>query len=390
MTKIGFIGLGAMGSRIAGRLLDAHEVYGTNRSTAKASDLVTRGMAWRATPRETAEAAEVIFSMVTDDAALEAVTSGPDGILAGLRPGQVYVDMSTVSPQASRELARHVRALGASMLDAPVSGTVTAAEDGTLTIMVGGPEEAFRAVEPLLRRLGRTVTYVGGNGQALLLKLAVNISLAAQMLAFSEGMLLAERGGINPKLAAQVITESAIGSPMLRARAPLVLDLPDQACFDVELMHKDIRLVLETARALGVPAPSAAVADGMLAQAEELGYARRDIAAFFEVLAQTAGTSGVSAETSGPSAETSGVSAGTSGPSAGTSGVSAGTSGPSAGTSGPSAGTSGVSAGTSGPSAGTSGVSAGTSGPSAGTSGVSAGTSGPSAETSGPSAGNVP
>jgi 3-hydroxyisobutyrate dehydrogenase-like beta-hydroxyacid dehydrogenase len=287
MTAIGFVGLGAMGSRIAGRLLEGNQLYGTNRTASKARELTGRGMVWRATPREVAEAAEVVFSMVTDDTALQAVTSGPDGILAGLAPGKVIVDMSTVSPQASRELAQRVRALGASMLDAPVSGSVTAAEDGTLTIMVGGPEETFRAVEPVLRRLGRTITYIGANGQALLLKLAINISLAAQMLAFSEGVLLAERGGIDPALAAKVITGSAIASPMLQARAPLMLNLPEQAWFDVELMHKDIRLALETGRELNVPLPSAAAADGLLAKAEELGYARRDIAAFFEVLART-------------------------------------------------------------------------------------------------------
>jgi 3-hydroxyisobutyrate dehydrogenase-like beta-hydroxyacid dehydrogenase len=288
MTRIGFAGLGAMGSRIAGRLLEGNRLYGTNRSAAKASELIEQGMLWRATPREVAEEAEVIFSMVTDDAALAAVTSGPDGILAGLAPGSVYVDMSTVSPQASRDVAGAVHAAGARMLDAPVSGTVTNAEDGTLAIMVGGPEDSFHSVEPLLRQLGHTVTYVGANGQALLLKLALNISLAAQMLAFSEGVLLAERGGIDPKLATEVMAGSAIGSPMLWARAPLVLDLPETAWFDVRLMQKDIRLVLDEARELGVPVPSAAVADGMLAQAEQLGYAQRDIAALFQVLARTA------------------------------------------------------------------------------------------------------
>ncbi len=158
--------------------------------------------------------------------------------------------------------------------------------------MAGGPQDAFQAVEPLLRRLGSTVTYVGANGQALLLKLAINISLAAQMLAFSEGVLLAERGGIDPALAVAVMAGSAIGSPMLQARAPLILNLPEQAWFDVQLMHKDIRLALETARKLDVPLPSAAAAGGLLARAEELGYAQRDIAALFEVLARTAGTPG--------------------------------------------------------------------------------------------------
>jgi 3-hydroxyisobutyrate dehydrogenase-like beta-hydroxyacid dehydrogenase len=229
----------------------------------------------------------VIFSMVTDDQALQAVAGGPDGILAGLTPGKVYVDMSTVSPHASRELAGQVRALGAGMLDAPVSGSITAAADGTLAIMAGGPADAFHAAEPLLRQIARTVDHVGDNGQGLLLKLAINISLAAQMLAFSEGVLLAERGGIHPALAAEVMTRSAIGSPMLQARAALMLELPEQAWFDVQLMHKDIRLALQTASELRAPVPSAATADTQLTRAEQQGYARCDIAALFQVLACT-------------------------------------------------------------------------------------------------------
>lgn len=287
MSTIGFVGLGSMGARIAGRLLPGNQVYGTNRTRAKAGPLIERGLIWRDTPREVAEAAQVVFSMVTDDTALAAITSGPDGILAGLAPGAVYVDMSTVSPQASRELAGRVRARGASMIDAPVSGSVPAAEDGSLAIMAGGPGAAFRVAEPFLRQAGRSVTHVGGNGQGLLLKLAVNISLAVQMLAFSEGVLLAKRGGIDPQLAVATMTSSAIGSPMLRTRAPLVLDLPEQAWFDVQLMHKDIRLALDAARESHVPLPSAAVADSMLSWAGELGYAHRDIAALFQVLEQT-------------------------------------------------------------------------------------------------------
>ena len=285
MRTIGFIGLGSMGAELAGRLLDGNQVYGTNRTKAKASALIERGLIWRDTPREVATAADVVFSMITDDTALAAITSGPDGILAGLRPGIIYVDMSTVSPRASRELARTVRSAGASMLDAPVSGSVPAAHDGTLTIMAGGPARAFRVAEPLLRQLGRTVTHVGANGQGLTLKLAINISLAAQMLAFSEGVLLAERGGIDPELAVRAMTESPIGSPMLRARAPLVLDLPEQAWFDVQLMHKDIRLALQAARESGTRVPAAAAADRVLSQAEELGYGHRDIAALLKVLA---------------------------------------------------------------------------------------------------------
>jgi 3-hydroxyisobutyrate dehydrogenase-like beta-hydroxyacid dehydrogenase len=288
MSTLGFVGLGAMGSRIAGRLLDAgNEVYGTNRTKSKAQALIDRGLQWCATPREVATAADVIFSMVTDDSALDAITSGPDGILAGLAKAQVYVDMSTVSPRASRELAERVNALGARMLDAPVSGSIPQAESGTLAIMVGGDAGAFAEVEPLLAQLGQAVTRVGTNGQGLLLKLAINVSLAVQTLAFSEGLLLAERGGIEPQLAADFMSTSSIGSPMLKARVPLLLDLPEQAWFDVALMEKDIQLARETAADLAVPLPSATVADEMLNTAIRLGYAHRDLAALHQVLAES-------------------------------------------------------------------------------------------------------
>jgi 3-hydroxyisobutyrate dehydrogenase-like beta-hydroxyacid dehydrogenase len=277
-----------MGSRIAGRLLDSgNELYGTNRTRAKAQPLIDRGLQWRDTPREVAAAAGVVFSMVTDDAALEAITLGPDGILAGLQEGKVYVDMSTVSPRASRELAARVDSLGAQMLDAPVSGSIPQAESGTLAIFVGGDETAFATAEPLLHQLGQAVTHVGANGQGLLIKLAVNISLAVQTLAFSEGLLLAERGGIDRALAAEVMSTSSIGSPMLKARVPLLLDLPEHAWFDIALMAKDIRLAREEAEALAVPLPSGAVAEEMLTRASSLGYAHRDLAALYEVLVES-------------------------------------------------------------------------------------------------------
>ena len=273
---------------MAGRLLDSgHEVYGTNRTMSRAQSLIARGLHWRETPRETAEASDVVISMVADDAALEAITSGPAGILAGLTGGKIYVDMSTVNPHLSQELAGRVRAIGADMLDAPVSGSIPQAETGTLLIMVGGNGAAFASVEPLLNDLGQTVTYVGVNGQGLLMKLAININLAVQVLAFSEGLLLAERGGIDPHLAAQVMSTSAIGSPMLKGRVPMILDLPTQAWFDVAMMEKDVRLAQGVADELATPMPTAAVAREMLTRAGELGYAHRDLAALHEVLAKS-------------------------------------------------------------------------------------------------------
>jgi 3-hydroxyisobutyrate dehydrogenase-like beta-hydroxyacid dehydrogenase len=289
-TSIGFVGLGRMGGNMAARFLTAgYPVYGKERNRGHADELVRQGLHWCDTPREVAETADIVFTSLPDDDVLDEAASGPDGILAGIRPGQIWVDVSTVSPRGSRELAERVRARGATMLDAPVSGSVPQVQTGTLTIMVGGDEGAYARVEPLLRELG-TPRHVGENGQGLLLKLAINISLAVQMLAFSEGVLLAERGGLDRKLVVEMMSESAIGSPLLRGRAPLVLDLPEDAWFDVELAHKDIRLALATGRSEGVPLPAAAVADWLFTKASAFGYGHRDIASLFQVLGRLGAT----------------------------------------------------------------------------------------------------
>jgi 3-hydroxyisobutyrate dehydrogenase-like beta-hydroxyacid dehydrogenase len=285
-TRIGFVGLGSMGGPLAGRLLYRNRVFGTNRTRSKASALIDKGLIWRDTPREVAAAADVVFSMVADDDALAAITSGPDGILAGLQPGALYVDMSTVSPGASRELSRVVRSAGATMVDAPASGGVLAAETGTLAIMVGGTEAGYRAAEALLLRLGSTVTHVGGNGQGLLLDLALNISTAAQMLAFHEGVMLAAHGGIDPTVTARAMTEFANGPAMAESRMPPALDVPRQAGCDAARMHKGIRLALETAHASGLELPVAAAVDRALGRVKEGGRAHRGIAGRYQGVAR--------------------------------------------------------------------------------------------------------
>ena len=286
-ARIGFIGLGHMGGNMASRFLaSGFEVHGEARSREGARELVSQGLQWEDTPRGVAQAADVVFTSLPNDDVLQSVASGPEGILAGMSTGKIWVDVSTINPRVSRETAERVRAIGAAMLDAPVSGSVPQVKSGTLTIMVGGDEHAYARVEPILRVLG-TPTRVGDNGQGLALKLAINISLAVQMLAFSEGLLLAERSGVDRTLALDVMTQSPIGSPMLKARAPLVLELPEEAWFDVSFMQKDIRLALESGRELAVPLPSAALADDVLSLAGTLGYEHRDIAALFRVLSET-------------------------------------------------------------------------------------------------------
>jgi len=290
MQTIGFIGLGHMGGHMAARYMDAgYTVYGEDRDRDQAQWLIDRGLRWVDTPRAVAEAAEIVMTSLPNDEVIESVASGPDGILAGLQNGKLWADLSTLSPAASRALAArvHKEGNGAQMLDTPVSGSVPQVKTGTLTIMAGGDAGAYTRIEPVLRVLGAP-EHVGDNGQGLVLKLAINISLAVQMLAFSEGLLLADRDGIDPRLAAKVMSQSAIGSPMLKSRVPLVLDRPEETWFDVSLMHKDIGLALETAREHDVPLPSAEVAEKILARAGERGYERRDIAALYEVLSAEA------------------------------------------------------------------------------------------------------
>ncbi len=290
MAHLGFIGLGVMGSRMVKRLLDAgHTVTGYNRTRSKAQGLLDQGMQWGDTPAAAAQAVEVIFSMVANTAALQAVTGGADGVVAGLRPGTIFIDMSTVSPTVSRTVAAQVAATGAHMLDAPVSGSVTTLEEGRLSIMVAGDRAAYERVLPILQDIGPKITYVGANGLAAAMKVATNLSLAVQMLAFSEGVLLAEKSGIARETAVEVLLNSVIASPMVKYRGPFVLGLPEEALFDVNMMQKDLLLALEMGRELDVPLPTTAVTNEMLTAARGMGLAEKDFAVVFEVLAQMAG-----------------------------------------------------------------------------------------------------
>lgn len=290
MANLGYIGLGVMGSRMVNRLLDkGHTVTGYNRTRSKAQWLIDRGMRWADSPREVVEAAGITFSMLTDSAALEEVVAGPGGVLAGIAPGKIFIDMSTVSPTISRELADRVRAKGGEMVDAPVSGSVITLEQGKLSVMVGGRPDTFEVVKPLLLDLGPKVTHVGANGLALVMKIATNLSLAVQMLAFSEGVLLAEKSGIARETAVDVLTHSVIGSPMVQYRGPFVLKMPGEAWFNVNMMQKDMLLALELGRQVNVPLPTTSATNQLLTAARGLGLADRDFAIVFEVLARLSG-----------------------------------------------------------------------------------------------------
>jgi 3-hydroxyisobutyrate dehydrogenase-like beta-hydroxyacid dehydrogenase len=290
MANLGFVGLGVMGSGIVERLLSkGHAVTGYNRTRSKAESAIRKGMKWADSPRAVAAAADVTFSMVTDSAALEMIAEGPDGILAGLSPGKILVDMSTISPAFSRSVAVKVREKAADMLDAPVSGSVITLQGGKLSVMVGGRPETFERVKAILYDIGPKVTYVGDNGLALVMKIATNLSLAVQMLAFSEGVLLAEKSGIAREVAVDVLTHSAVASPMIQYRGSFVLQMPKEAWFNVNMMQKDLLLALELGRQLNVPLPTTAVSNEFLTAARGMGLVEKDFAVVFKVLAQMAG-----------------------------------------------------------------------------------------------------
>jgi 3-hydroxyisobutyrate dehydrogenase-like beta-hydroxyacid dehydrogenase len=279
-----------MGGNMVARLLSkGHSVTGYNRTRAKARSLVDKGMTLAETPRAVAEVSDFVFSMVTNSAALTAVTDGPDGLLAGLNKGKLYIDMSTVSPAVSRALAEKVRAKGADMVDAPVSGSVITLQEGKLSVMVGGSKETYERVKPILLDIGPKVTHVGDNGLALAMKIGVNLALAVQMLAFSEGVLLAEKSGIKRETAVDVMIHSAVASPMIVYRGPFILQQPEEAWFDVNMMQKDMLLAMELGRQLDVPVPTTAVTNEFLTAARGMGMAKLDFACVFDVLAQMSG-----------------------------------------------------------------------------------------------------
>jgi 3-hydroxyisobutyrate dehydrogenase-like beta-hydroxyacid dehydrogenase len=290
MATLGFIGLGSMGSRMAKRLLDAgYTVVGYNRTAAKARPLVEAGMTLASSPRRVTEAVDVLFSMVSDTAALETIAHGPDGVIGGLRPGATWVEMSTVSPITTRQLAEEVTARGATMLDAPVSGSVYTLEQGQLSIMVGGDAAVLERVRPYLLAIGPTITHVGPLGLAATMKVATNLGLAVQMLAFSEAVCLAEKAGIARERAVETLLKSVVASPMLKYRGPFVLGMPAEAWFNVPMIQKDLELALDLGHRVGVPLPTVALTQSMMNAARALGLGDQDFAVVFDVLARLSG-----------------------------------------------------------------------------------------------------
>jgi 3-hydroxyisobutyrate dehydrogenase-like beta-hydroxyacid dehydrogenase len=276
IERIGFAGLGAMGAGIAQRLRDAgHDVTGWNRTKAKAQPLLDAGMGWADTPRELAARSDVVFTMLTDSRALDATAGGDDGVLAGLRPGTVWADLSTIAPDASVELAERAHERGAFFLDTPVSGSPATLAAGQMSVMVGGDRAAFEHIAEVLAAIGPKVTYIGPNGQAILTKVAINLALVVSVTAFAEGVALVEKAGVNREAVVNAALKSVIASPVLGYRAPLLVDDTDVYA-DVDLQQKDLVLAQELARRLGAAVPTCSATSEMLSAARGGELRKRD------------------------------------------------------------------------------------------------------------------
>jgi 3-hydroxyisobutyrate dehydrogenase-like beta-hydroxyacid dehydrogenase len=292
--NIGFAGLGAMGAGIVRRLMAAgHTVTGWNRNRDKAEPLIEAGMRWETTPRAVASASEIVFSIVTDAAAVRAVALGDAGIIAGLGRGNIYVDMSTIAPDASRAIAAEFTQRGIPMLDAPISGSPITLAQGNASLMVGGDKTAFERVEPVLRAIGPKVTYIGAGGLAVQMKIAVNLLLMVEVIAFGEAVALAEKGGVAREVAVDAVLKSVAASPVLGYRGPFILEgkMPAVPLADVTLQQKDMLLALELGRKLGSPVPLAAAANEMMNACRGLGIDHRDFVTAHEVYRRLGGQS---------------------------------------------------------------------------------------------------
>lgn len=292
--RIGFVGLGVMGLGMVPRLLAAgYKVTGWNRTKAKAQSLIDAGMGWADTPRAVAEVSDVVFTVVTDGKAVKEVALGPDGIIAGLRPGGIYIDMSTIAPEVTREVADTFATKGLVMLDAPISGSPVTLAQGNASVMVGGDEAAFEKVKPVLLAIGPKVTRIGESGLAVKMKIAVNLLLMVEVIAFGEAVALAEKGGVSREAAVDAIMKSVAASPVLGYRGPFILEgkMPEVPLADVTLQQKDMVLALDMGRKLGSPVPLAAAANELMNACRGLGIDQNDFVVAHQVYRRLGGQS---------------------------------------------------------------------------------------------------
>ncbi len=288
--KVGFIGLGMMGNPMSKRLLHAgFEVTVWNRTESKMKEIVDQGATAATSPKDVAKKSEVTITMLTGSADVEQVVLGKSGVLEGMNPGSVHIDMSTISPQVSQSVAAKVAQKGFAMLDAPVSGSVGAAASGALTIQVGGDLKAFEAQKDVLAAMGKNIFHVGGNGMGCYIKLVGNVIMGVNLAVLAEAMCLGAKAGIAPEVMVEVLRNTGGASGVLERRSPNILKGDHKAQFMLKLLFKDFGLALDSAAADDIPMPVVGLARQIYAQAMANGHADQDIsgvAAWIEKVAK--------------------------------------------------------------------------------------------------------
>jgi 3-hydroxyisobutyrate dehydrogenase/2-hydroxy-3-oxopropionate reductase len=291
MAKLGFLGLGLMGYPMARNLLRAgHEVAVWSNTSDKARKLADEEKGrFCASPKEVAANADVVFLCVGDTEMAKTVIVGTNGVIEGVRPGMTVVDCSTIGISDSRQIASELKAKGVDFLDAPVTGSTPGAEGGTLTFMIGGDQAVFEKVRPLLDPMGKKIYFCGSQGMGLQAKLTQNLVLSNILMAFNEGMVLATKGGMDPKLMLEILDNSAAKSGLINYKAPFVFSRNFTTNFSVKWMHKDIGLMLESGKELGVPLLLTSLTRQMFQIAIAEGHGDEDICSTIKVLEDMTG-----------------------------------------------------------------------------------------------------
>lgn len=285
MSKLAFIGLGIMGFPMAGHLLSAgHQLTVHTRTRSKAQPLLERGANWSISPAQAAQNADFAFLCLPDTPDVEQAILGPDGILQSARPGLIVVDHSTISPSATKEMAARMAEKGAQLLDAPISGGDVGARNATLSIMVGGDMAAFEQTRPLLAHMGKSITYCGPSGSGQLTKLVNQILVSGTLLAVCEALSFAENNGLDPKATLAAVGAGAAGSWQLSNLGPKIVARDFAPGFMIDLMQKDLRLVLQAAGQSKTPLPATSLVHQLFGSAQAHDHGRSGTQALFSVL----------------------------------------------------------------------------------------------------------
>jgi 2-hydroxy-3-oxopropionate reductase len=283
--RIGYIGLGLMGKSIAFNLLKAgFPLTVHNRSRGAVEELAARGAHAADSPRQVAEECDVVMTNLPDSPDVDSVVLGKDGVIEGTRPGMLFIDNSTIKPATAREISARLQAVGVAALDAPVSGGDIGAREGTLAIMVGGPQAAFEKARPIFEAMGKTITYVGESGAGQVAKACNQVMVAAQMVAMGELMLLAQKAGADPKRVVEAIRGGAAQCWTLDVKPQRLLAGNRNPGFKACMMHKDLAIVMDTAREYGMPLPTTAINLQLYESMLQLGQRELDNSAVIGVL----------------------------------------------------------------------------------------------------------